>query len=95
MSPVASEKLAVGKSDDICHRCLQPVPARAATCPNCGTRLQRVWYIPILLGIGGLLALVFVAALMIKVIRDNDIESAPPQGQGQEQPAPGPVAATR
>ena len=74
---------------EICHRCLQPVPASAAQCPNCGERLQRVRYIPFLLGIGGLLALMFVVALMIKVVRDNDIENAPPQGQSQEQPAPG------
>jgi hypothetical protein len=26
---------------------------------------------------------------MVKVVQDNEIESAPPQGQGQEQPAPG------
>ena len=85
---MASEKLAA-KSAAICHRCLQPVQERAARCPHCGVRLQRVWYIPILLGIGGLLALVFVGVLMIKAISDNDIESAPPQGHGQEQPAPG------
>jgi hypothetical protein len=35
------------------------------------------------------MAPVFVAALIIKAIRDKDIENAPPQGQGPEQPAPG------
>jgi hypothetical protein len=48
-----------------------------------------VWHVAVPLEILGLLALVFVAALIIKAIRDQDIENAPPQGQGQEQPAPG------
>jgi hypothetical protein len=38
------------------------------------------------LGILGLLALVFVAALVIKSIRNEDIENAPPQAQTQEEP---------
>ena len=89
LSPMASEKLAAVKSDEICHRCLRPVLVRTARCPNCGVRLHRVWHVAVPLEILGLLALVFVAALIIKAIRDQDIENAPPQGQGQEQPAPG------
>jgi hypothetical protein len=86
---VATKEHAAARSEEICHRCLQPVLAGDAQCPACGVRLQRVRYIPFLLGIGGLLALIFVVALMVKVVQDNEIESAPPQGQGQEQPAPG------
>ncbi|MGA3015830.1 MAG: hypothetical protein ABSF62_01835 [Bryobacteraceae bacterium] len=83
---MASKKLAA-KSADICHRCLQPVQRRAARCPHCGSRLPHAWYMTLIpLGILGLLALVFVAALVIKSIRNEDIENAPPQAQTQEEP---------
>ena len=87
--PVAGPETLQEKPRSICHRCLQPVPARAGQCPHCRTRLERTWFVPYLLAFGGLLALVFVIALMVTVIHDNDIENAPPQGNGQEQPALG------
>jgi hypothetical protein len=40
------------------------------------------------MGIGGVLALVFVVILMLKVIQDTDIQNAPPEGQKQEQIPP-------
>jgi hypothetical protein len=87
---MASENRAAAKSAGICHRCLQPVQKRAARCPHCGSRLHHAWYLPLIpLGILGLLALVFVAALILKSIRDEEIENAPPQGQAQEDPALG------
>ena len=76
------------ESRDICHRCLQPVPPKAARCPHCGDRLQRTRYVPFLLGIGGLLALVFVVFIMIKVIRDTDIENSPSPDQQHSTPRP-------
>ena len=43
---------------------------------------------PFLLGIGGLLALVFVVFIMIKVIRDTDIENSPSPDQQHSTPRP-------
>jgi hypothetical protein len=80
------EKAAERPSGEICHRCLQPIAPSARRCPNCGERLSPANRVPIFLGILGLLALIFVAIVMVKVIRSPDIDSAPP-GQA-EQSAP-------
>jgi hypothetical protein len=89
------EKAAARPSGDICHRCLQPIAPSAQRCPNCGERLSPANRVPIFLGILGLLALVFVVMVMVKVIRNSDIDSAPPtqtqEGAPQDPDRPPPL----
>jgi hypothetical protein len=80
------EKTAQEQSGEICHRCLQPIAPSAQTCPNCGERHSPRNRVPILIGILGLLALVFVAIVMIKVIQNSDIDTAPPDDTEQSAP---------
>jgi hypothetical protein len=80
------EEAAARPSGEICHRCLQPIGPRARRCPNCGERLSPTNRVPIFLGILGLLALAFVAIIMVRVIRNSDIDSAPPGQADQSAP---------
>jgi hypothetical protein len=81
------EKAAAQASGEVCHRCLQPIAPSAQRCPNCGERHSPRNRLPIFIGILGLLALVFVAIIMVQVIRNNDADSAPPD-QPDEQSSP-------
>jgi hypothetical protein len=45
-------------------------------------------HLPILIGMAGILALVFVVMIMLRVIHDTDIENAPPAGEQKSAPAP-------
>ena len=72
------EEAAERRSGEICHRCLQPIAPNAQRCRNCGERHSPANRIPIFLGVLGLLALAFVAMVMLKVLRNADIDSAPP-----------------
>ena len=89
------EKAAERPSGEICHRCLQPIALSARRCPNCGERLSPANRIPIFLGILGLLALVFVAIVIITVSRNSDIGSATPnqteQGAQRQPDSPPPL----
>ena len=89
------EKAAERPSGEICHRCLQPIAPSARRCPNCGERLSPANRVPIFLGILGLLALVFVAIVMITVSRNSDIGSATPnqteQGAQRQPDSPPPL----
>ena len=49
---------------DLCTRCLQPVPYRAARCPGCGQPHNSRRALPLLIGVVGIFALAFVMALM-------------------------------
>ena len=72
------EKAPARPSGEICDRCLQPIAPNAQRCRNCGERHSPANRIPIFLGVLGLVALAFVAMIMLKVIRNTDIDSAPP-----------------
>ena len=69
------------QSREVCHRCFQPVLVRAARCANCGERIHSSRQFPILVGILGMVTLVFVIIIMYQVVRKVDIESAPPEQQ--------------
>lgn len=77
---------------EICHRCMQPVTPQARRCPHCGNPLQSMHRLPIYMGIGGLLVLVFVLWIMFKVVRNADIEASQPETEQsapkQEKPPP-------
>ena len=80
------EESAERPSGEVCHRCLQPIAPSARRCPQCGERHSPANRIPIFIGVLGLLALVFVAIIMFKVIRNSDIDSAPADQTEQSAP---------
>ena len=73
----------------LCHRCLQPVtPTKAQKCPNCGTPLgPKNRTLAITIGTAGVLALVFVVWIMVKVMREDALMNAAPDGQEASQSA--------
>jgi hypothetical protein len=80
------EKVAGQPPGEICHRCLQPIARSARRCRNCGERQSPANRVPIFFGILGLLALVFVAVIMLRVVRNSDIDSRPPDRPEQSAP---------
>ena len=80
---------------EVCHRCLQPIAANARRCPNCGEPHSSTNRLTIFIGVLGLLALVFVAVIMLRMARNSDIDSAPPnqteQGAQQQPDSPPPL----
>ena len=88
MQPAAPKR-----SNEICARCLQPVAAKASRCPHCGNKVNAYRGLPIVVGIVGMIALVFVIVIMFQVVQNVDIESAPPAQQQDDpitaQPKPG------
>ena len=89
------EKAVERQSGEVCHRCLQPVAPSAQRCPNCGERHARTHHLPLLIGILGVLALIFVAIVIITVSRNSDIGSATPnqteQGAQRQPDSPPPL----
>jgi hypothetical protein len=71
---------------EICHRCLQPIAANARRCPKCGEPHSSTNRLAIFIGALGLLALVFVAVIMLRMARNSDIDSAPPAQTDQSAP---------
>jgi hypothetical protein len=80
------EKAAGQRPGEVCHRCLQPIASSAQRCPNCGERLSPTNHLSLFLGILGLLALVFAAIVMVKVMRTSDTDSAPSGQTDQSAP---------
>ncbi|HTP30691.1 MAG TPA: hypothetical protein VMJ75_00865 [Candidatus Acidoferrales bacterium] len=68
-----------------CPRCLQPVEFHAKRCPNCGEPLSTHRGLSLWIGVGGLLALIFVVGLMWLVVRNDDLAKAPPLFDEQSQ----------
>jgi len=64
---------------------MQPVRHDAIKCTHCGMPRTRTRRLTLALGIAGLVALIFVIILMVKVIRNADIEAAPPDNPDAEQ----------
>jgi predicted amidophosphoribosyltransferase len=60
----------------ICSRCGQLVTPERNRCPRCGSPMQvHGKRLPILIGIAGVLALLFVVVLMVVVIQNSDEQS--------------------
>ena len=53
---------------DMCSRCLQPVPPKAARCPQCRQPVHRLRLLPWVAGAAGLLALVFALLVAFHVV---------------------------
>ena len=62
----------------ICSRCEQVVTPQGNRCPRCGSPMRiHSRRLPILIGLAGVLALLFVVFLMMKVIQNSEAESGP------------------
>ena len=59
-----------------CSRCLQPVPAKAARCPHCRVPVQKSSsLLGVILGVAGLIVLLFAIALMYQTARNEDADT--------------------
>jgi len=81
-NPIAS------RAGDICPRCHMAVASDSQDCPNCGERGNSTRRFPIYIGIVGLLALMFVAFVMVRAIRREDAAAARIVNR-QDAPSPG------
>jgi len=60
----------------ICSRCGQLVVPEGNRCPRCGSPMSvHNKRLPIIIGIAGVLALVFVIIMMLVVVQNSDIEN--------------------
>ncbi len=60
----------------VCSRCGQLVVPVNDRCPRCGSPMSvHNKRVPILIGIAGVLALLFVIVLMVLVVHNEDMES--------------------
>lgn len=63
---------------DICGRCGQLVMPENNRCPRCGSPItMRFHHWPILFGIAGVLALLFVVYLMVMVVQNDEDHTTP------------------
>src|SRR5436305_1047417 len=65
-------------SGERCPRCKQVVTVQSARCENCGQPLTGQRNLTMLIGIGGVFAVIFVVLLMWVVVRNDDLVKAPP-----------------
>ncbi len=66
------------RETDICSRCGQLVAPEGNRCPRCGSPMKvHTKRLPILIGIAGVLALLFVVVLMVVVIQNSEEDAAP------------------
>jgi uncharacterized paraquat-inducible protein A len=75
MSDMAPQ--ATRSGGDICPRCRLAIMKNAARCPHCGERLTSHKRVPLYVGIVGVIALLFVAMVMLQSIIRADRERAP------------------
>jgi hypothetical protein len=77
------------RAEDVWPRCELAIKVDALRCTHCGERLSATSKFPLYVGLVGLLALLFVAFMMVKTIRRSDLNAdAPlPSDQQVSQPA--------
>jgi hypothetical protein len=72
------------RAENVCPRCKLAIQVDARRCTHCGEHLSATSRFPLYVGIIGLLALLFVAFIMIKTIRRSDLDTdTPPTGNRQ------------
>src|ERR1700691_4208521 len=76
------------RAEDVCPRCKLAIKVDARCCTHCGERLSATSRFPLYVGIIGLLALLFVAFIMIKTIRRSDLNADTPLTDGQQTSQP-------
>jgi len=77
------------KRGEVCHRCLQPVPSKAARCPNCGDPLRKGANIRTVLGIFGLVIFLAVAFIGFRMMQNGSDNSSTQTAQPEKKPALG------
>jgi hypothetical protein len=77
------------RAEEVCPRCKLAIKVDARRCTHCGEHLSATSRFPLYVGIIGLLALLFVAFIMIKTIRrsDQNADAPSPDDQQTSQPA--------
>ena len=77
------------RAEEVCPRCKLAIKVDARRCTHCGEHLSATSKFPLYVGIIGLLALLFVAFIMIKTIRRYDMNADTPATDDQQisQPA--------
>ena len=71
---------------DVCHRCLEPVPPKAARCPRCGEPLRKSVSIRLMLGLFGLLMFVVIVAFAVRLMQTSGAPPAPADDNQQQVP---------
>jgi hypothetical protein len=85
----AMENATQARIGDICPRCKVTIKRNAPRCPHCGERLGN--NTPIyMMGVAGLLALIFAGWMMFQTIRDSEKNA---NADGQQQTVNQPAAA--
>jgi hypothetical protein len=63
---------------ELCIRCKQPLSFQDARCPNCGHPVSGISRnVPLLIGVGGVGAILFVVLLMWLVVHNEDVINRP------------------
>jgi uncharacterized paraquat-inducible protein A len=81
---------------EICHRCLEPVPAKLSRCPNCGERVHQAGRVRKSLAIFGLAMFLLIAAVAYRMMQTSgapsvdDNSSAPHRAGDPDTPPPPP-----
>ena len=82
IDPKTMSELVTEPRADTCHRCLQPVPAKASRCPNCGDPLKKGMNVRLVLAMLALLVFVVTAVTAFRMMQT---EAAKPADQTVEQ----------
>jgi hypothetical protein len=72
------------RAEDVCPRCKLAIKVDSRRCRHCGEHLSATSRFPLYVGIIGLLALLFVAFIMIKTIRQSDMNADPSTDDQQQ-----------
>jgi uncharacterized paraquat-inducible protein A len=73
---------------DLCHRCLEPVPPKLSRCPRCGESIQRPGNIRKMLAIFGLLMFVVIAAVAFRLMQSSGAPAAANDDQQHKEAPP-------
>jgi uncharacterized paraquat-inducible protein A len=71
---------------DVCHRCLEPVPPKAARCPRCGEPIHKSSNIRRILAVFGLLMFLVVAAVAFRLMQTSGARPSTDADQQQQRP---------
>ena len=65
-----------GSLVDKCHRCLEPVPAKASRCPGCGEPIHKSGSVRKLLAVLGIVMFLVIAAVAFRLMQTSGAPSA-------------------
>jgi hypothetical protein len=74
----ASEQIPSPASHELCARCKQALSFQDVRCPNCGQPVSGFTRnLPLVIGVGGVGAILFVVLLMWLVVHNEDVVNRP------------------